>query len=130
MLIKSRENSGFVKLLCFMLDGRRLEMSKKILSIAFFALFAFVAKNALAEPQNTYDNKGRITKTVYDDGSYDTYSYYNSGGGYKYSYNAAGQTTAFYNYSNAEDFENDRPNDKRLWTYDANGYQTSATYYW
>ncbi|MBR6409686.1 MAG: hypothetical protein IKS23_05570 [Alphaproteobacteria bacterium] len=105
-------------------------MNRKILSITFLSLFVFVANNALAEPVNTYDSKGRVTKTVYDDGSYDTYYYYNSGGANKHTYNANGQETGFYNYGSTEDFANDRPNDKRLWTYDANGYQTSATYYW
>ncbi len=103
-------------------------MNKKILILV--GAFVLFAGNVFAEPTNTYDNKGRVIRTTYDDGSYDTYSYYNSGGGTKKSYNAFGQRTGSYSYSNASDFENDSPSSQTLWTYDENGYQTSTAYYW
>ena len=100
-------------------------------TLAFLLLVspAFIG-NAFADPVNEYDRQGRITKTTYDDGSYDSYSYYSGGRTYKYTYNAAGQRTEQYDYPNATAFTNNAPTTKYEWTYDGNGNYTSVTSYY
>ena len=95
-------------------------------TLAFLLLVspAFIG-NAFADPVNTYDSQGRITKTTYDDGSYDSYWYYSANAIYKDTYNAAGKQTGSYSYHSATDLANDTPSYKYEATYDENGNNTS-----
>ena len=104
-------------------------MTRKILSLASFVMFSLLTNVVMAEPTNTYDSQGRVIKTVYDNGSYDTYYYYSNGSGYKHTYDSAGRNTGYYNYNSAEDFENNTPYHKTLMTYDENGNQILSESY-
>lgn len=102
-------------------------MNKKfILTSVLLALPLFIG-NAFAEPVNTYDSQGRITKTVYDDGSYDDYYYnYWNGTVEKYRHNSDGNTFLYLYYTSEENAQNDVADYKRETLYDENGNYTET----
>lgn len=108
-------------------------MNKKFIGASCLALGLVFTQNTKAET-NTYDDQGRVTKTVHDDGSYTTYTYHSELGKVtgKYTYDAHGLPTSqlFYSYNEQGDlmmkgidlrFNNNTVRDVTYLYYDSQG---------
>lgn len=93
-------------------------------------LCCFMLSGQVHAEQNTYDSKGRITKTTYDDGTYDTYYYGYGGSVTKETHDTQGRTLVYLYYNNATSFASNTPSSKYENVFDDSlGTQTSVYYY-